>query len=58
VVTVETLDSEAGRRLDQSIRSNALDVQVKGRVLESAVDDTGFSIVKELSIDDVELAAR
>lgn len=58
VVTVETLESDAGRRLDQSIRVNALDVQVKGRVIESAVDDTGFPVVKELSIDDVELAAR
>ncbi len=58
VVTVETLDSEAGRLLDLSIRSNALDIQVKGRVIESAVDDGGFPIVKELSIDDVELAAR
>jgi hypothetical protein len=58
VVTVETLDSEAGHRLDTCIRSNALDVQVKGRVIESAVDETGFQMVKDLSIDDVELAAR
>jgi hypothetical protein len=58
VVTVETLDSDAGHRLDQCIRTKALDVQVKGRVLDSAVDDTGFPVVKDLSIDDVELAAR
>lgn len=58
VVTVETLDSEAGRLLDRSIRSQVLDVQVKGRVIESAVDDTGFPVVKELSIDDVEFAVR
>jgi len=58
VVTIETLESEAGHRLDQGIRTNALDVQVKGRVIESAVDETGFPVVKELSIDDVELAAR
>lgn len=58
VVTVETLDSDAGHRLDQGIRANALDVQVNGRVIESAVDDTGFPVVKELSIDDVELSPR
>ena len=58
VVTVETLDSDAGHRLDQCIRNNSLDVQVKGRVLDSAVDETGFPMVKDLSIDDVELAPR
>jgi hypothetical protein len=58
IVTVDTLDSEAGRRLDQCIKTNALDVQVKGRVIDSAVDDSGFPMVKDLAIDDVELAPR
>lgn len=58
VVTVDTLDSVAGHRLDECIRTNALDVQVKGRVVDSAVDDTGFPVVKELAIDDVELEPR
>jgi hypothetical protein len=58
VVTLETLDSDAGHRLDDGIRSNALDVQVKGRVRESAIDETGFPVVKELAIDDIELSPR
>lgn len=58
VVTVETLDSDAGRRLDHGIRANALDVQVRGRVIDSSVDETGFPVVKELSIDDVEMSPR
>jgi hypothetical protein len=58
VVTVETLDSRAGHRLEQGIKSNAMDVQVHGRVIESAVDETGFPVVKELAIDDVALTVR
>jgi hypothetical protein len=58
VVTVQTLDSEAGRRVDESIRLDTLDVQVKGRVLESAPNADGSLVVKQLSIDDVELAPR
>jgi hypothetical protein len=55
VVTVDTLESDAGRRLEQCIKNSSLDVQVLGRVVDSAVDDTGFPVVKELVIDGVEM---
>jgi hypothetical protein len=58
VVTVDTMDSDSGRRLDQSIRSSSLDVQVMGRVIESAVDESGFPVVKQLAIDGVELEPK